>query len=195
MNKHTILKMDRFESPLFGSIRTLVETVDVKAHNTALEQEIQRCKQLIMYEEDCEVTCGAMDRIIALKKQLLKPGDQRREWFVVQDVCRALGFKNHIVALHTHVCPGDRAKREIRDANNHRQRMLVVNENGLDALILGGGLYAAPFFKGYITSVVLPSIRGIKPGCGAGLWPVYCWQRACPACALRCSGGADELSD
>ncbi len=74
------------------------------------------------------------------------------------------GIRATAGALRTHVRSEDVTKREIRDANNHRQKMLVVNERGLDALILGGRLHAAPFFKGYITGVMLPSIRGLKPG-------------------------------
>ena len=163
MNKHITLKINRFESPLFGIIRTLVETVDVQAHNKAIEREIREIQKRIMYDVDCELVSKAMNRLITLKKQMLRTGEGRQEWFVVKDVCRALGYKSHCGALRTHVRSEDVTNREIRDANNHRPKMLVVNERGLDALILGGRLHAAPFFKGYITGVMLPSIRGLKP--------------------------------
>lgn len=190
MNKHMTLKVNRFESPLFGSIRTLVETVDVQAHNKAIEREIREIQKRIMYDVDCELVSKAMDRLIALKKQMLRIGDGRKEWFVVKDVCRALGYKSHCGALRTHVRSEDVTKREIRDANNHRQKMLVVNEKGLDALILGGRLHAAPFFKGYINGVILPSIRGIKP------WvPWSCAGTGCAGFIPVPFGVNHELSD
>ena len=91
MNKHITLKINCFESLLFGSIRILVETVDVQAHNKAIEGEIREIQKRIMYDVDCELVSKAMDRLIALKKQMLRTGDGRKEWFVVKDVCRALG--------------------------------------------------------------------------------------------------------
>lgn len=190
MNKYTTVEMNCFEDSLFGSIRALVETVDVKAHNKAIELEIREIQKCIMYEADWELVGKAMNRLITLKKQMLKTGEGRQEWFVVKDVCRALGYKGHCGALQTHVRSEDVAKREIRDANNHRQKMLVVNERGLDALILGGKLHAAVFFKGYITGVILPVLRGIKPR-----YPWPCGLTMCAVCASKAFGGGNELSD
>ena len=48
MNKHITLKINCFESLLFGSIRILVETVDVRAHNKAIESEIREIQKRIM---------------------------------------------------------------------------------------------------------------------------------------------------
>ena len=190
MNKHITLKINCFESLLFGSIRILVETVDVQAHNKAIEGEIREIQKRIMYDVDCELVSKAMDRLIALKKQMLRTGDGRKEWFVVKDVCRALGYKSHCGALRTQVRSEDVTKRENRDANKNRQKMLVVNVMGLDARILGGRLHAAPFFKGYITGVILPLIRGVKPW-----FPWPCVGTVCAGCVPGPFGVNHELPD
>lgn len=67
MNKYTTVEMNCFEDSLFGSIRALVETVDVKAHNKAIELEIREIQKCIMYEADWELVGKAMNRLITLK--------------------------------------------------------------------------------------------------------------------------------
>lgn len=157
--QNDLIKENVFESAAFGRIRTLVETVDAAAHNGPLLAEIERLQGQLIRETDADMIDTMMDRLIVLKKQERSQRGDCYEWFVAQDICRALGFKNHSAAVRTHVHRGDIAKRDVCDANHHRQKMLVVNESGLYALVFGSKLETAQDFKRYVTAVILPSIR------------------------------------
>lgn len=109
-----------------------------------------------------------------------------KPWFVAVDVCRALDYKNSRKALADHVDAEDRKaitrKQWEKMASNQdsnetllsfsyaiswfspenmggTQRLTLVNESGMYALIFGSQLPAAKKFKRWVTSEVLPSIR------------------------------------
>jgi len=82
-------------------------------------------------------------------------------WFVAQEVCEVLGYSN----------PWDAVKRHVRD---HQKNTLVnpegitsagnpnktiINEGGLNRLILRSNLPGAETFQDWVTDEVLPSIR------------------------------------
>ena len=79
-------------------------------------------------------------------------------WFVGKDVAEALGFKNTRQALATNVMDEDRGVHSV-DTPSGRQKMTVINESGLYALIFGSRLESAKRFKHWVTSEVLPTIR------------------------------------
>lgn len=79
-------------------------------------------------------------------------------WFVGKDVAEALGFTNARDAIATHVFPEDKGV-DIIDTLGGKQKMTILNESGLYALVFGSRLESAKNFKRWVTSEVLPSIR------------------------------------
>lgn len=79
-------------------------------------------------------------------------------WFVGKDVAEALGFTNPRDAISTHVFDEDKGVESI-DTLGGKQKMTVVNESGLYALIFGSRLKSAQRFKHLVTSDVLPEVR------------------------------------
>lgn len=63
-------------------------------------------------------------------------------WFVGKDVAEALGFTNPRDAISTHVFDEDKGVESI-DTLGGKQKMTVVNESGLYALIFGSRLKSA----------------------------------------------------
>lgn len=82
-------------------------------------------------------------------------------YFVGKDVARALGYgsgKSLNNAISNHVSEEDKGVTEIMTPGG-TQRMTIINESGLYALIFGSKLESAKRFKRWVTSEVLPSIR------------------------------------
>lgn len=79
-------------------------------------------------------------------------------WFVRKDVAAALGFTNPRDAISTHVFDEDKGVESI-DTLGGKQKMTVINESGLYALVFGSRLKSAQRFKHWVTSEVLPAIR------------------------------------
>ena len=79
-------------------------------------------------------------------------------WFVGKDVAAALGFTNPRDAISTHVFDEDKGVESI-DTLGGKQKMTVINESGLYALVFGSSLKSAQRFKHWVTSEVLPAIR------------------------------------
>lgn len=79
-------------------------------------------------------------------------------WFVGKDVAEALGYSNSRDAVSTHVDCEDKATVAFHDGSQNRN-MVVINESGLYALVLGSKLPTAKKFKRWVTSEVIPSIR------------------------------------
>lgn len=78
-------------------------------------------------------------------------------WFVAADVCRALGIGNPRMA--TARLDDDEKGVISTDTPGGQQKMNVVNEPGLYALVLGSRKPEAKAFKRWITHEVIPSIR------------------------------------
>ena len=82
-------------------------------------------------------------------------------WFVGKDVADILGYSNSRKALLDHVDNEDKNDGvTIRDAIGRGQNTVVINESGLYSLILLSKMPNAKKFKRWVTSEVLPSIRG-----------------------------------
>lgn len=79
-------------------------------------------------------------------------------YFVGKDVATALGFNNSRDAIATHVFEEDKGVEEI-DTLGGKQKMTVINESGLYALVFGSRLESAKRFKHWVTSEVLPTLR------------------------------------
>nr|DAG61659.1 MAG TPA: hypothetical protein [Caudoviricetes sp.] len=79
-------------------------------------------------------------------------------WFVGKDVATALGYKNTADAIGKHIDTDDKLTSQIAIAGQRRD-VVVINESGLYALILGSKLESAKRFKRWVTSDVLPAIR------------------------------------
>lgn len=79
-------------------------------------------------------------------------------WFVGKDVAKALGFTNTRDAIRTHVFEEDKGV-DLVDTLGGRQKMTMINESGLYALVFGSQLEDAKKFKHWVTSEVLPAIR------------------------------------
>ena len=79
-------------------------------------------------------------------------------WFVGKDVEAALGYKNTADAIGKLIDTDDKLTSQIAIAGQRRD-VVVINESGLYALILGSKLESAKRFKRWVTSEVLPAIR------------------------------------
>ena len=107
-------------------------------------------------------------------------GTPQNPLFVSTDICAALGFKNGIDAIKTHVDLDDLFKVQI-DTAGGKQTVNAVNESGMYALIFGSKLPAAKRFKKWVTSEVLPAIRktGTYAADGAKLAPANQYAIRC----------------
>lgn len=79
-------------------------------------------------------------------------------WFVGKDVADALGFKNSRDAILTHVFGEDKGVETIYTLGGN-QKVTVINESGLYALVFSSRLERAKEFKHWVTSEVLPALR------------------------------------
>lgn len=80
-------------------------------------------------------------------------------YFVGKDVAEILGYGNPRDALSKHVDDEDKGVAKC-DTLGGTQELTVINESGLYSLILSSKLPTAKKFKRWVTSEVLPSIRG-----------------------------------
>lgn len=82
-------------------------------------------------------------------------------WFVGKDIASALGYgagKSLANAVAKHVDGEDKGVTELMTPGG-KQKMTIINESGLYALIFGSKLESAKRFKRWVTSEVLPAIR------------------------------------
>ena len=79
-------------------------------------------------------------------------------YFVGKDVSVALGYKDTVNALKSHVDDEDKRGWQITTPSG-KQTAIIINESGLYSLILGSKLESAKKFKHWVTSEVLPAIR------------------------------------
>lgn len=79
-------------------------------------------------------------------------------WFVGKDVAAALGYKDTVNALKSHVDAEDKGGWQITTQFGERETT-IINESGLYSLVLSSKLPNAKKFKRWITSEVIPSIR------------------------------------
>lgn len=79
-------------------------------------------------------------------------------WFVGKDVAQALGYKDTVNAIKSHVDSEDKAGWQITTQFGAKETT-VINESGLYALVLSSKLPTAKKFKRWVASEVLPSIR------------------------------------
>lgn len=83
--------------------------------------------------------------------------DNGEPWFVAKDVCDVLGLTNSRVA----VSPLDEDEKGVSKVYtpSGEQKMCVINESGLYALVIRSNKPNARKFRKWVTSEVLPSIR------------------------------------
>lgn len=79
-------------------------------------------------------------------------------WFVVADVCKALGLSNPSAAI-ARLDGDDLSTTEVIDSMGRRQVANITNESGLYGLIFLSRKTEAKRFKRWVTSVVLPALR------------------------------------
>lgn len=79
-------------------------------------------------------------------------------WLVGKDVAEVLGYERTADAIRQHVLDEDKGVGEIQTPGG-KQKMTIINESGLYALIFGSKLESAKRFKHWVTSEVLPAIR------------------------------------
>lgn len=82
-------------------------------------------------------------------------------WFVGKDVAEALGYgkgKSIANAVAKHVDGTDKGVTDLMTPGGI-QKMVIINESGLYALIFGSKLESAKRFKRWVTAEVLPAIR------------------------------------
>lgn len=80
-------------------------------------------------------------------------------WFVGKDIAEALGYVKPRNAISIHVADEDKKDAPIQGTPGGTQKMTIINESGMYALILSSKLESAKRFKHWVTSEVLPSIR------------------------------------
>ena len=79
-------------------------------------------------------------------------------YFVGKDVAEVLGYSNPRDALAKRVDDEDKGVANC-DTPGGKQKLTIINESGVYALIFGSKLPKAKEFKHWVTSEVLPSIR------------------------------------
>lgn len=98
--------------------------------------------------------------------------DEKKEvWFVADDVCKILGYKNTKAAIVAHcskvtdskdIVEGETElckKITVKDANGHGQAMIAINEPDLYRLIMRSRMPDARKFEKWVVEDVLPTIR------------------------------------
>lgn len=80
-------------------------------------------------------------------------------WFVMVDVCRALGLTNPTEAVRG--LDEDEKGISITETPGGAQEMIVVSESGLYSLIFRSRKPNAVHFRKWVTSVVLPALRAV----------------------------------
>lgn len=91
----------------------------------------------------------------AIIRTITKDGEP---WFVAKDVCDVLGIKNVSDTL-SKVLDADEKGIDTIDTLGGTQRVSIINESGLYALIMKSRKPQAQAFRKWVTSEVLPSIR------------------------------------
>lgn len=79
-------------------------------------------------------------------------------WFVGKDVANALGYKDTVNALKSHVDTEDKGGWQITTQFGEKETT-IINESGLYSLVLSSKLPTAKKFKRWVTNEVIPSIR------------------------------------
>lgn len=79
-------------------------------------------------------------------------------WFVGKDVAVALGYKDTVNALKSHVDTEDKGGWQITTQFGEKETT-IINESGLYSLVLSSKLPTAKKFKRWVTNEVIPSIR------------------------------------
>lgn len=82
-------------------------------------------------------------------------------WFVGKDVAESLGYRSGkapVNAVANHVDPEDKGVTEMMTPGG-RQKVTIINESGVYALVFSSKLESAKRFKRWVTSEVLPTIR------------------------------------
>lgn len=80
-------------------------------------------------------------------------------WFVGIDLAKVLGYRNISRDIRRHVDAEDYRNYQSGSSEFNNRGVIVVNESGLYALILGSIKKEAKEFKRWVTSNVLPTIR------------------------------------
>ena len=79
-------------------------------------------------------------------------------WMVGKDVAQALGYKDTVNALKSHVDDEDKDRWQITTQFGTKETV-IINESGLYSLVLSSKLPGAKRFRRWVTNEVLPSIR------------------------------------
>lgn len=80
-------------------------------------------------------------------------------WLVGKDVAQALGYKDTVNALKSHVDEEDKRGGWQITTPSGEQQMTIINESGLYSLVLSSKLPGAKKFRRWVTAEVLPNIR------------------------------------
>lgn len=84
----------------------------------------------------------------------------KEPWFVLKDICTALGMgKNRAADTAKRLDKDEYDLTVLTDSVGREQKVYIVNESGLYAVILRSDKPEAQAFRKWITSEVLPSIR------------------------------------
>ena len=93
-------------------------------------------------------------------------------WFVAADVCRALGLGNSSMAVSK--LDEDEKGISLIDTLGGEQKLGIVNESGLYALVLSSRKPEAKAFKRWITHEVIPRPAGNTVDSADGIRGHYC---------------------
>ena len=80
-------------------------------------------------------------------------------WFVLADLCKALGFARGAAQINERLDDGVRQTYPIVDSLGRTQQATIVSEAGMYEVIIRSDKPEAATFRRWITSEVLPSIR------------------------------------
>ena len=81
-----------------------------------------------------------------------------RVWFQAKEVAKILGYKDTDQSIRKHVDKEDKYKGAV-ERTGGLQTGFFINESGFCSLVLSSKLETAKYFRKWVTSKVLPSIR------------------------------------
>ena len=87
-------------------------------------------------------------------------------WFVAKDVLMVLGYHNGnstSTTLKCFVAPEDKRRISAKTVKNVPYQMNIINENGLQSVVMACTLPRAPKVRRWLTVEVLPSLRAGRP--------------------------------
>lgn len=92
-------------------------------------------------------------------RTIIFDNDKNEPWFVLNEICKILGYGNPRQVKESHLREKDVQKLDTLETDGGMQQTTLINENGLYRLIMRSKKPNAEAFQDWVTDEVLPMIR------------------------------------